>query len=866
MVCVLLGVGASGCVPSFQGFKPVPESDLQPLGSIQSMPDAEILDMDSAYYHRWGQVGQSQRTTFWRMYKRIRINKPAGLKYASFKFLPGGFAVWSPFNKLNDFRVRATCPGGRVLNFDDRNLKEVVVYFYSRPFDAVETVVDNRVYKGHLPGIEVGCVLDVMWEYDLSLQFNRFIMGLMGFSIPLTENLPIRKAHLHYHYAENLDMRADVDPLVVLQILQGRERAKKIGIVMAEIKALIGKLPQDKQASAAAWLKGLKPPQQNLMVAIFERLSPEQRLSALATFPQLSQEERASIIQRLRVADPEEAEPVKGAINPALPMAATPPKDDKARLDLAIEKIIREALVADEADKQSSADTVRITHDREARTFDIYLRDMPALDRRAQFAIGAICKQQALPPRYCKPPRVNARIVRAYDARLQVYQDIRAEWKNIIAWYTRPTWPLQEDRGGFTRNFQLDEEQEWFKDGLPKYAREITKNASTREEKIRVLYNYLRGHFYVQGFIGLVAINFGMSDGNDLLQSYKIKTGNPYVINMVFLIMLRSLGIRAYAALMPYNNFDYRQKGLPDRDVFQGLAVFIPDESEGPWRGLNTEKAEDAKKFVPAGKERVVTQGRVLNPAYVTEPYGLLQPEAEGTEVFVIDYGGGRFFRTPISVSSTTQQKRSYDLAVAPDGTVTGKVEVHLTGHAAARLRKRLYLAHPRDWENWQRERGAWLRSVCGPQIQILNIKNPDTQIRDLSQPISYSYEVKAGHCFPHSQKVMLFKLPSTLPGYQLMAPDRDVQLFFEYARSEKTDIKITFPAGFKLPLKSESQNESFSDAVSYKKSATLSGTTYTKTVEVEFKKRELPANDYKGFRAFWQKLQDKTAYQIAHK
>ncbi|MCB9643855.1 MAG: transglutaminase domain-containing protein [Myxococcales bacterium] len=872
----LMSLLVSGCIPSFKGFQPVTQRELQPLGSKRTMPDAEILWMESEYYHRWGQVGQSRRTTFWRMNKRIRINKAGGLKYASFKYLPGAFAVWSPFNKLNKFSVRATCPGGRTLNFDDRALKLLRVKFYDRSADAVETVIENQVFHSHLPGVEVGCVLDVMWEYDLSMQFNRFFFGLTGVRIDLMDELPIRKAHMRYYYAENLEMRMDLDPLFILEYLQQRQGLQRINNIIAEIKALIEKLPDADKGPALNWIKGLKLPGKKLMAAVFERLTPEMRLVSLRTFPKLSPKERASVIARLRVSSPESAEKLKGSIDPNKPMAMPKNPDDKTRLNIEIERAIRAALVADEADKEGTQDAVRVAHDRSARTIDVYLNNVPSMSRRGRRRLLAVCKRAALPPRYCNPPRATMKIVRMFDTRMAVYQDIRAEWKNIVAWYTRAMWPFQDDRSGFSRNFQMDEDQELNQSGLPKIARELTQNASSREEKIKILYEHLRLNMYVQGAIGLAPINFGLSSGNDLLRNYQLRTGNPYVSNMLFLVMLRSLGIRAYAALMPYGNYTYR-KGLPDRDVFRGLSIFIPDESEGPWRGLGAERAADASKFRAPGKERTVDKGRILNPAEIVYPYGTLSPLAEGIEAFVIDYGGGRFFKVPEHEYTFTQDKSTYDIQVDADGTVTGSYSVVMTGHRANQERRMLLFAQPRDWENWRKRRGAWLRQLCGPQVEITDIKLPELNIKDPSQPLTYQYKYKAPHCFPHSDKVMLYKTPGTLPGYQFNAPDREIELFFDYPYIKSSKITMRFPAAFKLGLNlrqkeahsgetTSSDNKNFKDAVFLKSSTKIEGTTLTKNTEFQIRKRLLPATDYKEFRKFWKSVAASLRYKIAHK
>ena len=871
---VLFGLLASGCIPSFKGFQPVTQKDLQPLGSKQTMPDAEILWMEAEYYHRWGQVGQSQRTTLWRMNKRIRINKHGGLKYASFKYLPGGFGVWSPFNRLQKFNVRATCPNNKVLQYDDRVLKELRVKFYSRGTDAVETVQENQVFHAHLPGIEVGCVLDVMWEYDLSMQFDRFFFGLTGVRIDLLQEIPVRRAHMRYHYAENLEMRIDLDPLFVLQTLQTREATQRIASVMAEINLLLEQFPAEKKAAAQAWLKGLDLKQKTLMVNVFDRLPEDKRIAALNVFPMMSATERQAVIQRLQVSAPESAEKVKGTIDPNKPLE-TPkaPVSDKLQLDLAVEQAIRAALVADEADRSFGGDAVRVSHDRDSRMIDVYMRNIPGMTRQGRMGLDAMCKTAALPPRYCKPPQATIKIVRMLDTRLAEYQDIRAEWKNVIAWYTRAMWPFQDDRGGFNRNFQMDEDQELNQNGLPKIARDLTRNATSREEKIKVIYEHLRQNLYVQGAIGLAPINFGLSSGEDLLRSYQMRTGNPYVSNMLFIVMLRSLGIRAYAALVPNGYYDYR-KGLPDRDVFGGLSVFIPEESEGPWRGLHAERAADAAKFPLPGKERTVNQGRLLSPAGIVDPYNATNPRAEGVEAFIIDYGGGRFFKTPSQPYTYTQNHRTFDMQVDEEGTLTGSYEIKLTGHLAADVRRQLLFAQPRDWETWRKQRGGWLRQVCGQQFEITDLVLPELNIQDLSQPVTYRYKFKAHHCFPHSQKVMLYKTPGTLPSYSFTAPNRDVKLFFEYPYIKDTKITLRFPPSFKLGLnlrksakaEEHSYDKSFDGVVYLKTSHKIEGNVFGQHTHIEFRQRELPAERYQAFRAFWQKTAKAITFQIAHK
>ncbi len=342
---------------------------------------------------------------------------------------------------------------------------------------------------------------------------------------------------------------------------------------------------------------------------------------------------------------------------------------------------------------------------------------------------------------------------------------------------------------------------------------------------------------------------------------------------MLFVVMLRSLGIRAYAALIPNGYYDYR-KGLPDRDVFGGLSVFIPDESEGPWRGLYAERAADAAKFAPPGKERTVTQGRLISPAGIVDPYNVVNPLAEGVEAFVIDYGGGRFFKVPAQPYTYTQEHRTFDMQVDAEGTLTGSYNIKLTGHRAADVRRQLLFAQPRDWETWRKQRAGWLRQICGQQIEVTDLVLPDLNIKDPTQPVTYRYKFKAHHCFPHSQKVMLYKLPGTYPGYNFTLPNRDIKLFFDYPYTKHTNITLRFPPSFKLGMNlrktekaaASDYDKSFDSTVFVKSSRKIDGSTLATQHHVEFRKRELPATRYKDFVAFWKSVAKPITYQIAHK
>ncbi|MEM1007952.1 MAG: hypothetical protein AAGJ35_03010, partial [Myxococcota bacterium] len=833
-----------GCIPTFKGFKKVPAKQLNPPARV-ALPPAEILDLKSHFYHRWGQIGQPRRTTFWRMQKRIRINTPEGLKYASIKYLPGGFAYWSPFNRLLKFRLRATCPGNRTVTMNERDLKTKYVHFRFRSFDAVETQLTNTIYKAHFPGIEVGCVLDVMWEYDLALQFNRFFFALTRFSIPLTNKLPIRKAHYRVHYAENLEMRIDLDPTLAIDMLQGQERRKKARLRSAMLKKTLPTMTSTQQRNTRAWLQQLPPQRKRILVAALTNLTPKQRRSTLRKLPKLSPRQQRQFLKRWRA---QVAPPLTNSGPIPTQKATVPAKKTTTRTKKTIAKPTRKKPESTPLHMAHlpKHDSIRITHNQEDRIIDIHTQHMPAIDFAKRRMLGGMCARQAIAKRFCTRPSAHIRITRIFNPQTQVYQDIRVDWKNIAAWYTRPTWPLQEDRAGFTRQYQMNEVLESHKD-IRAAAQQIVRKAkaTTRIRKLRALYKHLRTKMYVQGPVGIAPIMFGMSSGNDLLASYKVRTGNPYVVNMLFMLMARSLGIRTYAALATDNDYDYRQR-LPDRDVFHGLLIYIAPKSEGPWKGLTREIAADRRNFTKPGQTRVVKDGMVVNLADPQRAFGSVRPTMQSTEVYIINHGGGRFFRIkPMTHTQNTSTQR-FDLTIDKDGTLSGTVHIHATGHEAAKTRRMLKLALPKDWKyTFRSSLGREIASICHAPISSLRVlKKPNVLLADVGTPLHFQYKIHVKHCFTHTPQMIRFRLPQLFPTYQLRRRNASFKLVLGTPVTRKTQWTLRFPQGYQVQGEQKRQHQ-FAQAMFLKYKKTQNGNTLSVQSEYQIRAHILPQKQY---------------------
>lgn len=712
LLVLVQGIGVSGCIPAFRGFQAVTRDDLNPKAKPSA--DAEILMQTNYYRDRWNQVG-SPFGTFWRHHSRIRYNKRPSFDSAK----------WVLAGNLLDMELRTVCPDGRVLRMTASDIQQF-------------TRINNTpTYKFSAPGLDEGCIVDVMWEIDTAAAF--------ALKVPLRQKYPIRKAHFRYDYDSSYVLRPHLSDTEYLWLQLAAQKARK--------RAKPGAASQPKKGSET-----------------------KQALS--------------------------------------------------------------------DAEKNAH---IRLDHDRRDRRVELWLHDIPA-DPNPQFP--RIVQSVLLPPRYTLPPTLNIHLVQTLGIG---GRNLLLAWRNVDESFTSPSFVFSETRTPQERNYQTDEEEELRTEALPTLAKQITAQASTQQSKAIALYHHLRQHMTVTKPAATSSIN-------RLDKVYALGIGDTYEINMLYVVMLRSLGIRAYLALTaPGNHSRYLDE--EPRKVFGSVATYLPDASEGAWRGLHEESSRAKEFLANKGSDyaggRIVTTGWVLDPSHKGMPFGMLSSSLSNTWIYVIDRSGGRFFQTPEIDAQKNIRHIQVKANVAADGSLQGSVSFSRWGQFAAELRQNLEKTAKHTWT--EKMLGAEVRRLCGPHVQVTLEEQPNLELATLSEPLRYSYRFQTTSCIPHALKHLMFPL---LPARSLglaspTQPTRLAPVSFGTPSIVKVDLALTFPTGYQVMMSLPPTWTGQAPGVSATIAVSSASNNMTYKTEMRFSQRELPVASYPSIRSLYTKLHD---------
>ncbi|TNE49156.1 MAG: transglutaminase domain-containing protein [Deltaproteobacteria bacterium] len=487
---------------------------------------------------------------------------------------------------------------------------------------------------------------------------------------------------------------------------------------------------------------------------------------------------------------------------------------------------------------------VRVNHDRPSRHIELWLKDIPARPGR-RFPLAM--RSMLLPPRYAMPAMLDVDMIKTGGMN---NRDLLVAWRNVDDSFTAPSFVFYETRSATQRNFQMDEQEET-KDSLTKLARQITAQAGSRDAKIRTLYDHLRRR--------MRTLAPSTSSMFKLEKIYQLGKGTTYEINMMFVVMLRSLGIRAYLGLVSPGRRSKFPEDEPN-DIFQTVATYIPPAARGKWRGLNQEvslgKEFVAKKGDTYQGGREEKGGTLVDPSNKVLPYGKLPSSFSGTWVFVIDHGGGRFFRTPESNYKQNVYSVKIQTTLAKDGSFKGSTAISAWGQHAIKMRSKMAKS---PFYKWLQGLGGYAKRTCGKDVELAWREKPVMDYGKLRNPFQFSYTFETKSCVPHGKEHLVLPLARLFPVFRvarLMSPKRLAPIHLGNPGITKYELEIALPAGYNLINKRFPRSVAASGpGVSMSMSLNVSGGKVKITGEFTRMRRELSPKAYSGVRKFYGKL-----------
>lgn len=483
--------------------------------------------------------------------------------------------------------------------------------------------------------------------------------------------------------------------------------------------------------------------------------------------------------------------------------------------------------------KQADKDKhVKVQHLQGERTIKLMLTDIPAKPRKW----GKIVHGTLLPSRFMSSPRLAVSMVKTYGLN---GMNLLTSWKDLDKGYTASRAWYWDTRSRVQRTYQIDEDGELNEKGLPGVARKLTQNLSKRDDKIKAIYEHVRRRMRRSGR--------GMSSPRKLYLLYLLGRGTNYEINMIYIVMLRSVGIRAYPALIATGNRTFHTKA--PSQPFRSVGTYIAPEKDGTWKGIHNERRAACQFASNKGSSykggRKVTGGQVLDPSQKFYRFGDLPSGYNGVHAFVIDGAGGRFFGIPETDPNRNRFKHVYNIQIAADGTMTGTFTQHNWGPSAASKRAHL---HNLPKRSWVRKRALWKGFAalgCGSEANVSLANQPNVDIKGLSEPFKVTYKFKMPFCASHGKHGIVFSgsLPIAFSA-SLRAKERTYPLNLGTPNKAEVEWIFTLPKGYKVKAK-PAQLAASGPGVTGTVASKVNGNVLTIKATKSNVRRQLPASTY---------------------
>lgn len=300
-------------------------------------------------------------------------------------------------------------------------------------------------------------------------------------------------------------------------------------------------------------------------------------------------------------------------------------------------------------------------------------------------------------------------------------------------------------------------------------AAELTAGATTGEEKLRRIYDFVRKDIRNLSFDRSLSEeqreNIKIKDADDALRN---RAGDAMFIDLLFASLARAAG------------FDVRVVLTGDRsDNF-----FSPDKYPYP-------------TFIHPACIAVMDGHNLkfYNPGTPYLPFGKLFWFEENTQAMVVGEHGFKWQTMPMTDYQDSSAKRTGKLKLLEDGTLEGTIHVEYEGHQAISRRREGFMASQTKREDDFKEEIK--NQMSAAEITNLSVEN----FEDPEKPLGYSYKV---HIPNYAQKTgkRLFVQPGffeygSSPAFSTAT--RIHNIYFPYPWSEQDEITIELPKNFEL-------------------------------------------------------------------
>ncbi len=313
---------------------------------------------------------------------------------------------------------------------------------------------------------------------------------------------------------------------------------------------------------------------------------------------------------------------------------------------------------------------------------------------------------------------------------------------------------------------------------------------------------------------------------------WKEKSGSRVEIALLYLAMLRAAGLKAY----------------PMEVVNRDHGIFNPDL-------LDFSQLDDEVIVLAAGDKEIV-----LDPGEKMCPFEMVSWWHSGAAGIRESATGVGPWVTPLLPYSVNAVVRRAELTVAPNGSVTGRLQFAMSGQEALKWRQESLRM---DEDTLKRDFDRWIRTQIpsGVEAHVTHFAKLDDATGDLGAYATVSGTPGSGT----SKRLLLpasFFAHSEDQGF-IAQPDRKLPVDMHYAATYKDGVLIHLPPGFAMETAIPAVSVPWTGYAVFQMKATPNGNDLTVTRTLARAFTMLQPDEYSPMREFYQKVQAADQQQI---
>ena len=358
-----------------------------------------------------------------------------------------------------------------------------------------------------------------------------------------------------------------------------------------------------------------------------------------------------------------------------------------------------------------------------------------------------------------------------------------------------------------------------------KKADEMTKDCDTVEEKIRAIYHYIQEHYRY------LAVEFGI--GRILPPSpdkvFDLQYGDCKGLSALMVSMLRSLGIKAYPALLRTRDEGELDGTYIALSQFNHMIVYVEDKGKELW-------------FDPTAD----------NCAFLSLPW-----QDQGVKALVVKPNNSCLITTPTATARDNSIKTEWDVKLSADGKLIFQVQNTVTGQEQFLFRSALEQLSDKE----QKDFLSQYVTHKFPRAQLTSYQGGNLNEKDAPLALSYQFETPV----PEVGELLLFELPLQTEAVSFTQKERTHPIIFDYPYSQIDEMKIHLPAGYTVEALPEAVDVN-TEFGTLKISLTESQDTIIYCQEISWDAKSISASEYENLCRFQQKIISTERQNIALK